>query len=395
MTDSKQVLCLELPEGDAKDSILKIYESFNEMLERVTTREKHLLSQVEELNKKETHLRHAIQREKTRGERLRKILALTDIIFNIGSEQEIYNAAVNILHKLYPNAVIRLLCVSNSRTKMEVKAACGPTNINAERCCITPTECLAVKTGKSLVNPSRSQGIFCHRLTSYAEVRSHICIPLFSEGNIFGCLSLFAEQENSFFDAYEVEIINLFANLIGISIANTRLVNIAQKESFTDHLTGLPNRRYAFKVLQQELERAKRYGGVFSVALIDIDKFKVVNDTYGHDEGDRVLVLLADVARRCFRKSDVTARFGGEEFLIIMPETIVEASLQVINRFRATFNEATLSGMLKASNITVSAGIAQYPADGQDLATLLKTADSRLYKAKESGRNRAVWSNEQ
>ena len=125
----------------------------------------------------------------------------------------------------------------------------------------------------------------------------------------------------------------------------------------------------------------------FSIAIIDIDNFKVVNDTYGHDEGDRVLSLLADVAASCFRSIDTVSRFGSEEFLVILPKTQGGAAVQALNRFR----NATISGNLKVKNITVSAGIAQYLVDGEDVKSLLKTADSNLYKAKNSGRNRVEW----
>ncbi|NPV29483.1 MAG: sensor domain-containing diguanylate cyclase [Firmicutes bacterium] len=246
---------------------------------------------------------------------------------------------------------------------------------------------------KPVVSFTREEGIFCRLLGSCEEALGHICIPLFSEGTAFGCLSLIITQlEGSVLDSEEIEIISLFAHHVGLAVSNRRLLRFAVRESFTDQLTGLPNRRYAMEMLNREVERAARYGGNFCVVIVDIDNFKVVNDTYGHNEGDRVLILLAETARRCLRKTDIAARFGGEEFLFIFPETTLEGCLKVVERFRASFCEATMSGILKAGGITVSAGIARYPEDGRTSLALLEAADRRLYMAKANGRDRAVWS---
>ncbi|MDH7577789.1 MAG: sensor domain-containing diguanylate cyclase [Bacillota bacterium] len=383
----------EIQEENVHDALKKLYNSFDEILARLTEREQQLRTDLEDLKEREAALSASYAQEYMRRERLQEIVKLTEILHNMTSEEEICKAAARFLHKIYPNTAVRLLCASSSRTKMAVAGRSGGHGVVPETCCIAPLECLAVRMSKPVVSFTREEGIFCRLLGSCEEALGHICIPLFSEGTAFGCLSLIITQlEGSVLDSEEIEIISLFAHHVGLAVSNRRLLRFAVRESFTDQLTGLPNRRYAMEMLNREVERAARYGGNFCVVIVDIDNFKVVNDTYGHNEGDRVLILLAETARRCLRKTDIAARFGGEEFLFIFPETTLEGCLKVVERFRASFCEATMSGILKAGGITVSAGVARYPEDGRTSLALLEVADRCLYMAKANGRDRAVWS---
>ncbi len=153
-----------------------------------------------------------------------------------------------------------------------------------------------------------------------------------------------------------------------------------------DALTGLYNRRAIEDYLKQELERVKRYRRQMSLLMLDLDFFKNINDTYGHDFGDRVLVAIANVLRTNIRELDFAGRFGGEEFLVIMPETDIKESAFVAERLREAvelmhFEKSDLK-------VTISGGLATAPKDGMTGDALLKKADMALYMAKEKGRNR-------
>ncbi|MES9996527.1 diguanylate cyclase [Desulfovibrio aminophilus] len=155
-----------------------------------------------------------------------------------------------------------------------------------------------------------------------------------------------------------------------------------------DGLTRLFNRRHFLETGQTELERARRYGRALSLVMFDVDHFKKVNDTYGHDAGDAVLRSLADTARTALRQADVLGRLGGEEFAAILPETDLKAGMETAERLRRAVEELKVSHGELVLRLTVSLGVAQI-REGEDLDGLLKRADQALYEAKNSGRNRS------
>lgn len=156
----------------------------------------------------------------------------------------------------------------------------------------------------------------------------------------------------------------------------------------TDGLTGIWNRRHFLHLAERELARTRRYGGECALIMIDIDHFKKVNDSYGHDVGDQTLKEVADIVRANLRQVDVFARFGGEEFVIALPETGVEQALLVGERLRRQIAEAALTDQSPPLHITISIGVAVAAAESADLTTVLKQADDALYAAKRNGRNR-------
>jgi diguanylate cyclase (GGDEF)-like protein len=160
----------------------------------------------------------------------------------------------------------------------------------------------------------------------------------------------------------------------------------------TDPLTEIANRRALLVVGEKEFSRAKRYERPFSVLTIDIDRFKQINDTYGHDVGDRVLVRLAQTVTQYLRKVDCFGRFGGEEFLIFLPETSEPQGIKVAERIRYKIAKTPIDLQGQTIKITVSIGVATYRPHDENLDTMLKRADRALYEAKNCGRNKVVFS---
>ena len=154
--------------------------------------------------------------------------------------------------------------------------------------------------------------------------------------------------------------------------------------SVTDKLTGLANRRKLESALQSELLRARRYGKIFSVILLDVDHFKVVNDTHGHQAGDEVLMRLAALLTANARETDLVGRWGGEEFLIVCPETSLALVSTLAERYRVELERQDFG---EIGQITSSFGVAACE-EGDDVQRLIQRADQALYRAKESGRNR-------
>lgn len=158
----------------------------------------------------------------------------------------------------------------------------------------------------------------------------------------------------------------------------------------TDALTGLANRKHLREVLDQALERARRTGACFSILEMDLDYFKAINDQYGHDMGDQVLRAVADALNERLRAADTPARWGGEEFLVLLPETDLESARHVAESIRATLGRLDLRAEGDPLTITASIGIAEFPRDGKTLRELILAADNRLYQAKDQGRDRVV-----
>ncbi|CDM64048.1 GGDEF domain-containing response regulator [Pyrinomonas methylaliphatogenes] len=158
-----------------------------------------------------------------------------------------------------------------------------------------------------------------------------------------------------------------------------------EEAAFTDHLTGLANRRRFERQLAREVARTRRYGHPFCLLMIDIDHFKEINDTFGHVTGDAVIRQVARILQSSTRGIDVAARIGGDEFAVILPETRFEAGLDVAERLRQAIKSTKMSS--EVETVTASFGIAEFPASAEDEVELFRRADAALYEAKRNGRD--------
>lgn len=190
-----------------------------------------------------------------------------------------------------------------------------------------------------------------------------------------------ADYENfQFFETVKSEIA-LMAKIRNL-YAQTKYLSI------TDGLTSLYNRRYFFENIEREFERAKRYKSDLSIAMLDIDYFKKINDTYGHQAGDIVLKDLAQILTKTLRKTDLIFRYGGEEIIILLPETSLHQALIPLERLRKIIAERTIKFADKEFNYTISIGIAERTPEIRNNDELISQADEALYRAKNSGRNK-------
>jgi two-component system, cell cycle response regulator len=183
--------------------------------------------------------------------------------------------------------------------------------------------------------------------------------------------------------------------MVTASVLSLALVSRSQKllqMATRDPLTGLFNRGYVDDRFAVELSRARRYGNVLTIAVIDADRFKLLNDTHGHLSGDLVLRRISAVLQNSFRQSDTVGRYGGEEFVVILPETDPEAAHQKLESVRELIASTPMAlGPRKEEvHVTISAGLACFPEDGDDAAALFALADERMFEAKREGRNRII-----
>jgi diguanylate cyclase (GGDEF)-like protein len=219
-----------------------------------------------------------------------------------------------------------------------------------------------------------------------------LVVPLFVSNRVMGSLQLFrtrAEKPFTKEDAQLLWILSLVAeNLLTREYANEGLLRFA----FTDYLTGLRTRGYFEQQLELEFKRAERKQQKFALLMIDIDHFKVLNDTFGHHVGDQLLRDVTSILMKDMREVDTVARYGGEEFVIILPETTETGAAFVAQRLRRAVDQAKFfaGSPHSVQHLTISIGVAVYDTDAQFKRDLIEFADAALYAAKHAGRNRVM-----
>jgi len=221
------------------------------------------------------------------------------------------------------------------------------------------------------------------------NVKSMLCVPLQTKETKHG-LILIEHNIPGAFSASNIRLLEIITQQVSIAIDNAMLYKKLQDYANTDGLTQLYNRLYFQKRLDEELERAKKEGYDISVVLYDIDNFKKFNDKYGHLFGDVVLKSIAGLVKNSVRNNDIVARFGGEEFIIMLPYTSAEAAYEKAEELRKKISDLIIRDRDVSTSVTVSMGISSFPEFADTEALLLRSADAALYQAKGKGKNCVV-----
>jgi diguanylate cyclase (GGDEF)-like protein/PAS domain S-box-containing protein len=219
------------------------------------------------------------------------------------------------------------------------------------------------------------------------SIKSIIVAPLILNDQVLGALVLNASRRAAFTEN-DLRLLVSFAATTSAAIKNAMLHSEVQHLAITDSLTNLYNRRGFFELGRREIERARRFGHPLSAVMLDIDHFKVVNDSYGHAIGDQVLEELANRLSKNVREFDILGRYGGEEFALLLPETDLFTACSVSDRLRLIVMDTPMHTEIGPIPITISLGVVKATSDVPNLDSLLKRADKALYAAKQNGRNR-------
>ncbi len=215
-------------------------------------------------------------------------------------------------------------------------------------------------------------------------LRTIVYLPLIAKNRAIGCLISASQQPHAYTQRH-IKLFEQLASQIAMPLENSQLYADAEKRARVDELTGLLNRRSLDEMLDDEISRHSRYGGNFSLAIIDLDHFKTYNDTYGHLSGDNLLRDVGKYIRTTIRGTDRAFRYGGDEFAVLLPHTEIADAIQVAERVRQKIGSSLETGSVK---ISASIGIACWPHDGVSHTEIIDAADMMLYKVKRSGRNR-------
>lgn len=245
--------------------------------------------------------------------------------------------------------------------------------------------------GETLIIPDVDQDPRFSRqvdLGATFDTHSIICVPIKSKNRVLGVIELINPYENRDFDAVDLRILETIADYAAIAVENARNYEKIQQLVITDDLTGLFNARHMHHLIDYEIERARRYGSSVALVFIDLDHFKQVNDTHGHLIGSRLLSEIGHFLRDNIRKVDLAARYGGDEFVLILPETGKQGALILCNNLCQQLRQHPfLSEAGMDLKVTASFGVAALPEDAADKAELLRQADRVMYEVKATSRN--------
>ena len=220
------------------------------------------------------------------------------------------------------------------------------------------------------------------------DLGTEIIVPVNLREQLIGLLILSEKKDGEAYSEAEMDFMATLMNNAAVVIENAKLYEEAKHQAITDGLTKLYNHRYFHEILGDYVHNKRC--DVFSLAIIDVDLFKIYNDLYGHSAGDKALAKISEVLRQTTRSEDIIARYGGEEFAIIFPHIEGAESLKAIETIRRAVENSFFSSNQINEFLTISVGVASYPKDGKTTEEILECADSAMYIAKRSGRNQCV-----
>jgi diguanylate cyclase (GGDEF)-like protein/PAS domain S-box-containing protein len=296
------------------------------------------------------------------------------------------------MERLLPGARGALYLVSPSRADLECVCRWGGLAKGDDPEAFAPDACWALRLGHVHMIEDPGRDPVCPHIRHALEGGA-ICLPLTAKGDVLGLMHLecasAAGQAVCTADLKDAAI--AVSQILSISVANIRLRETLSYQSIRDPLTGLYNRRYMEEVLSRETARSVRHHTQTGIVMCDIDHFKTFNDSFGHAAGDAVLVELARFLKRSLRAEDIVCRYGGEEFVLILPDG---ASLEDVrdraDQLRSAIRDLRIPFHGQTLAITLSMGVACCPGHSSDAGELLRTADEALYRAKQEGRDRVV-----
>ncbi|HYL10853.1 MAG TPA: diguanylate cyclase [Candidatus Acidoferrales bacterium] len=332
-------------------------------------------------------------------ERTREISVLSEMAGTLQACQgteEVFRVIERAIPRLFPGQPGSLAFASSEKPTVKIVASWGGKT--PAQLAFSPVDCWAMRNGRlHTFDETSPAGLRCRHLDMDAPPGS-ICIPLLAQGEALGVLSLDSRLAASGpaprgtpSPKSDDRLAAALGEQVGTTLANLRLRETLRLQAIRDPLTGLFNRRYMEESLDRDLRRALRGHSSLGVILLDIDHFKLFNDSYGHAGGDAVLRTTGGLLQNCIRAEDIACRYGGEEFALILIEASLAVTLQRAEALCQAVNRMSVKNLgRKLGNITFSIGVAVCPDHGNTVEGLLRSADLALYDAKARGRNRVV-----
>ena len=327
------------------------------------------------------------------NERNRNVLLLqemSEIFQSCQTSGETYSAITHFGPKFFPDYAGALYILNSTKDLFEMTAIWG----EAPRMEMSfgNDECWSLRRSRAYPVADSGSTMNCRHVSAPLP-GAYLCVPMMAQGEVMGILHLRKmTQEIKEQMAGIAQFATTVAEAMALALANLKLRETLRNQAIRDGLTGLFNRRYLEETLDRELSRSKRQGSPLGVIMLDLDHFKEYNDTYGHNAGDELLMSLGELIQDQIRREDIACRYGGEEFLLIMPGAPLEVALNRAEELnRSVKNLHTRNTSLKP--ITISAGVAIFPDHGGAGKEVIRAADAALYRAKAKGRDRVLVAN--
>jgi diguanylate cyclase (GGDEF)-like protein/PAS domain S-box-containing protein len=345
---------------------------------------------LEKLQSANTKLQALVDESNQRNRNMTLLQEMSDVFQSCQTSGEAYSAIAHFAPKFFPDYAGALYILNGAKDLFELTAVWGEAS--AVELAFGHDECWSLRRTRAYLVPDSTQTMNCRHVSGDLP-GSYLCVPMMAQGEIMGIFHL---QKPATERPDQMKVISQFvttvAEAMALALANLKLRETLRNQAIRDALTGLFNRRYLEETMERELSRNKRQGTALGVIMLDLDHFKEYNDTYGHNSGDELLVALGQLIQDQVRREDIACRYGGEEFLLVMPGASTEVTLQRAQELNQAVKQLhTSSSSLKP--ITISAGVAIYPNNGANAKDVIRAADAALYRAKAEGRDRVVVAN--
>ncbi len=342
--------------------------------------------------KTEASLRDAAAEMERANNEAKIISRMGDYLRSAREQEEAYEMIAGSMPEIFPHSYGSVSIFNNSRNVLHPVLQWGeiPEGTKLE---FEPEDCWALRQGRVHMDSGEEAVPTCEHLENIPDGNMTICLPMQAQGETIGQIFIGADKTKRHqATRSELGTMRRVTEQISLALANLNLQRALKEQSIKDPLTKLYNRRYLEETLIRECARAQRNGQPLTVLIMDVDFFKKVNDTYGHDGGDAVLVAFAKMLSTKCRKEDIACRWGGEEFVLVLGAADANLAQSRAQDICDTARGLKITFQGKTIPITVSIGAAVYPEHGETPEDLIRNADQCLYKAKQGGRDRIVMS---
>ncbi|MBC8007132.1 MAG: diguanylate cyclase [Prolixibacteraceae bacterium] len=346
-----------------------------------------------ELNEAYEQLGSSVKVLERRNREISLLAELSNFLISSVTVEEACNAIPKYGETLFPGEHGAVYLFRASRDHLNPIASLGAPQ--EEHSSFKPEDCWALRRGRPHVVTDPQKDVICGHVAPHRRDKAYECVPLVVQSDLLGLMWVtLAHQESSGGEAdnrtrSKQQLAVTLSEQIALALSNIRLRENLRQQTIRDSLTGLYNRRFLEESLNREMARCKRNGKGFGVLMMDVDHFKRFNDSFGHDAGDAVLQKVAQTLQENTREGDIVCRYGGEEFIVVLPDTDQEGAATRARRILAAARDLHVTHNGKTlGSITASIGLAMYPHNGETVKAIVQSADKALYEAKGAGRDR-------
>ncbi len=342
------------------------------------------LAEIEERKQAELALSRKTQELEQRNFELTQLSKMSNLLQVCLTLEEAYKAIAASVQILFPDISGALFRIDEAGEFVELVANWG--DLFADLKSFTYSDCWALRRSQAHWVTQIHPSLMCKHI--HSQPAEYCCIPIIAQSQALGLLYLHTPQPGKLTPDKQL-LVGYLTEHISLGLANLKLRETLHYQSIRDPLTGLFNRRYLEEFLNREIHRAVRKKLPLGMLLLDVDHFKQLNDNFGHEAGDRVLRELGQFLQKSIRSSDIACRYGGEEFILILPEANLENSTQRAIQIQQGIRQLEIRHQGQVLNrITTSVGVACFPSHGATAEEVIRAADAALYLAKKQGRDR-------